>query len=163
MFRQLSPAAATARARTDHQNHYELQNYTSVIHGNHTIKFGARLRAMHDANYSTAGFNGTFILSLDEFQYAQCGTLNPSAAHRASGLPPANPDQLVITRACPHAKFQTYDAGLYVQDDWRVRPNITLSLWLRFETQNDIHDHDDWRRGWDSPGEWAAEAVRLKL
>src|SRR4029077_7315351 len=24
---------------TDHQDHYELQNYTSVIHSNHTIKF----------------------------------------------------------------------------------------------------------------------------
>jgi hypothetical protein len=31
-----------------------------------------------------------------------------------------------------------------VQDDWKVRPNITLSGGLRFETQNDIHDHADW-------------------
>ena len=36
------------------------------------------------------------------------------------------------------------DVGLYVQDDWRVRPNITLSSGLRFETQNDIHDHGNW-------------------
>ena len=36
------------------------------------------------------------------------------------------------------------DAGLYVQDDWKVRPNFTLSGGLRFETQNAIHDHADW-------------------
>src|SRR5580658_9337400 len=29
----------------DQQNHYELQNYTSVVHGNQVIKFGGRFRA----------------------------------------------------------------------------------------------------------------------
>ncbi len=47
----------------DHQDHYELQNYTSVIHGNHTIKFGVRLRALRDDSNSNAGFNGTFTFS----------------------------------------------------------------------------------------------------
>src|SRR3984957_17482761 len=47
----------------DHQDHYELQNYTSVVHGNHSIKFGARLRGIRDANSSTSGFNGTFTFS----------------------------------------------------------------------------------------------------
>ncbi len=36
------------------------------------------------------------------------------------------------------------DVGLYVQDDWKLRPNFTLSGGLRFETQNAIHDHADW-------------------
>jgi hypothetical protein len=47
----------------DHQDHYELQNYTSIIHGNHTVKFGARLRGIRDANSQTSGFNGEFTFS----------------------------------------------------------------------------------------------------
>jgi hypothetical protein len=30
-----------------------------------------------------------------------------------------------------------------VQDDWRIRPNLTVSSGLRYETQNNIHDHAD--------------------
>ena len=48
---------------SDSQNHYELQNYTSIVHGNHLIKFGGRLRASADSNTSTSGFNGTFTFS----------------------------------------------------------------------------------------------------
>jgi len=35
------------------------------------------------------------------------------------------------------------DLGLYGEDTWRPRPNISLSLGLRFESQNYINDHAD--------------------
>jgi hypothetical protein len=146
----------------DHQNNYEVQNYTSVIYGNHTSKFGARVRVLQDANYSTSSFNGTFTFSSlngttdltchdpsdsrflplaspcpVSYQYAQQQLQNP-------GTTSAVATQLSITTGIPNFNLTTYDAGLYVQDDWKVRPNITLSYGLRFETQNYIHDHGDW-------------------
>ena len=72
----------------------------------------------------------------------------------------------LVYQGSPNADVTTYDAGLYVQDDWRVRPNITLSSGLRFETQNDIHDHGDWapRLGiaWGVGGKSAPPKVVLR-
>jgi Carboxypeptidase regulatory-like domain/TonB dependent receptor len=140
----------------DHQDHYELQNYTSVIYGNQTMKFGARLRALRDLSYSTGGFNGTFTFSSlagDTDTPAGCSTLqsNPpcpisfqyALQQLASGGTPYA-TQLSYTTGLPNAEVTTFDAGLYFQDDWRIRPNITLSLGLRFESQNYIQDHADW-------------------
>src|SRR6202008_2401775 len=45
----------------DTQNSYELQNYTTIAHGAHVIKFGARLRGQTDDNFSPLNFNGTFV------------------------------------------------------------------------------------------------------
>ena len=36
-----------------------------------------------------------------------------------------------------------FDAGVFYQDDWRLRPNFTLSYGLRYEGQNRINDHAD--------------------
>lgn len=121
----------------DLQNAYELQNYTSLIHGNHTMKFGARFRATRDGDYSTSAFNGTFIFpSLAAYQQAE--------SEAEQGLPATGATQLSIVTGSPNAAVNYYDFEPYFQDDWRVRPNITLSYGLRFETQNAIHDHGDW-------------------
>ncbi len=119
---------ASSGTQIDHQDHYELQNYTSISQGNHFLKFGGRLRAVHEVNTSKAGFNGTY-------------TFPDIMAYNSK-----TPSQLLIdgpSGAAPTVPVTVVDAGLYVQDDWKVRPTFTLSAGLRFETQNAIHDHSD--------------------
>ena len=137
---------------SDVQNHYELQNYTSIVHGNHLVKFGGRLRATTDSNVSNANFNGAFTFSsLSAFEpNVPLGTSCLSLLIAALPKVPTPPQltacgasQFSITTGQPLSDVSLVDAGLYVQDDWRIRPNMTLSYGLRFETQNDIHDHGD--------------------
>jgi len=127
---EFTGGGSNSGTQTDHQDHYELQNYTSISAGKHFVKFGGRLRAIHDVNVSSAGFNGTFTF-LDLTSYN-------------SGMPIQYSVNTTPSRAAANVPVTMVDGGLYVQDDWKVRPNITLSGGLRFETQNGIHDHADW-------------------
>src|SRR6201999_2229408 len=44
----------------DNQDIFELQNYFAAAEGNHSLNFGARLRAYRDANYTNGGTNGQY-------------------------------------------------------------------------------------------------------
>ncbi len=63
---------------------------------------------------------------------------------QASGTPYATQLTYTDRPASRRSEVTYYDFEPYIQDDWRIRPNITLSAGLRFETQNAIHDHGDW-------------------
>ncbi|HEV2964039.1 MAG TPA: carboxypeptidase regulatory-like domain-containing protein [Candidatus Angelobacter sp.] len=110
----------------DTTNHYELQNYTSINLNTHFLRLGGRLRATADSNFSTKNFNGLY--TFDSLSAFQSGT----------------PRQLVIVTGNPLVSNTYVDAGIYGEDDWKIRPNMTLSYGLRFETQNGIHDNGDW-------------------
>ena len=123
----------------DNTNQYEFQNYTSIQFTKHFLKFGARLRGYTDGNSSTGGFNGTYVFPSTQ---AYINTLQgvPSANQFTVTANPAN----TILAANPFVRVSQVDVGLYIQDDWRVRPNVTLSYGLRFESQDNISNHADW-------------------
>lgn len=124
----------------DTENRYEFQNYTSIVHGKHMIKFGARLRQDSFTDSSTSQFNSTYIFTTDT---AYQTTLENIAAGQPANANGGGAYEYLVTTGIPSASVSLFDAGLYAEDDWRVRPNITLSGGLRFETQNDISDHAD--------------------
>ena len=127
---------------TNH-DHYEINNMTSVTMGKHLVKFGGRVRNLTLWDSSEQNYNGAFTFtSLDAYRLTVQG--------QASGLTPdqiraqgGGASQFSLITGNPVATFNQYDVGLFVQDDWRVKPNFSLSGGLRYETQNQIGDHLD--------------------
>ena len=55
--------------------------------------------------------------------------------------PRFNPTQFTITTGNPEQKVTRTDVGLFASDDWRFRPDLTLSFGLRYENQTNISDN----------------------
>jgi len=135
-------------------DNYELQNYTSMSLGKNYLKFGGRLRVNRLYNDANSNFNGTFTFGARQFQGQ---TINGIEAYQITqaGLAAGDtlafieqqlgggPSQFNITSGIPLASLNQFDVGLFAQDDWRIRPNLTLSGGLRFESQDNISDHAD--------------------
>lgn len=139
------------------QDNYELQNYTSITSGKHLIKFGARLRGITQDETTSANFNGEFIFSsvdpsnalsaLQVYQNALQGKC-PTQPNPPPNPPVPDfqdcPSQFMLTMGSSNVSVGWFDVGLYAEDEFRVKPNLSVTYGLRFESQNQIHDHADW-------------------
>jgi hypothetical protein len=155
---------------SDVQNRFELQNYTSLSLGPHLLKFGGRVRGVSLTDSSIKGFGGEYVFAggtgpaLDAAnQVIPDASGNPVSVPLTSieryqrtllfanmGLDPAQiralgggPSHFLLTGGQPAMSLAEADAGLYIQDDWRVRPNFSLSAGLRWEVQTGISDMKD--------------------
>ena len=124
-------AASTPHNR-DIQTSAELNNTTSIVHGAHVFRFGGRLRYMTDDSYWLQNFNGTFTFTSIE-QYQQ------TLLHE----PGSGPSQFTLDTGNPQISAARFDVSEFAGDDWRIRPNFTLNLGVRFESQTNIYDHLD--------------------
>ncbi len=131
---------------------WELQNYTTTVLGKdsqHAIKFGVRLRGTSLEDRSDSNYGGTFTFAGfvnpgDPFDTNGDGVVSSIEQYRAKllGAPDAryNPNQFSISAGNPLADISQYDVGLFITDDWRVNPGLTLSFGLRYENQTNIDD-----------------------
>ncbi len=132
-----------SQASEDKQDRYEFQEYVSLDRGKHFLRLGARYRLTRDSNASTANYNGQYIFpSLASYQTTLRGQSAglTSAQIRAAG---GGPSQFNLTAGTPSAVILTGDLGLYIEDEWKIKPHFSLTPGLRYETQSAIPDHID--------------------
>jgi hypothetical protein len=125
------------------QDRIELQNLTTLTHGVHLLRWGGRLRGIYLKDQDTQNYTGTFTFSsLESYRTTLLGRQSgwsPQQIRAAGG----GATQFSIAAGNPLASLSQFDVGFFVLDDWRVRPNFTLSLGLRYETQTRLADHRD--------------------
>jgi hypothetical protein len=144
----------TGQESEDHREAIEFQNISTLSRGNHAIKLGTRMRNNRDANKSNARYNGRF-----NFSPVTIGTTNYTASQiyesMANGLSSGQtfasfadqgfgPSSASYATGNESALGNVFDVALFVQDDFKVNPRLTLSGGLRWEAQNHVADHDDW-------------------
>src|SRR5438876_4430137 len=154
----------------DRQSNYEFQDYMSVLHGQHSWRFGVRLRRQADDNTSPQNFQGTFIFSggaapvldannqlvLDSTGQPILTPITSIERYRRTllfqkiGLTPSQiaslgggASQFSIIAGDPKLSVSQFDVGAFVSDDWKIRPALTMSLGFRYEAQTNIHDRHD--------------------
>ena len=122
------------------QDRLELLNTTTVTHGTHLLRWGGRLRGVYLKDQDTQNYTGTFTFSsLDSYGLTLSGQQSgfTSQQIRAMG---GGASQFSLAGGDPLANVSQFDAGVFVLDDWRVRPNVTVSLGLRYEVQTRLSE-----------------------
>jgi hypothetical protein len=156
---------AQVGSSSNRQERVELQNFTSWAVGSHFLKVGARVRNARVRSISQANFGGTYtfaggsgplldeanrvvlgadgqpqmieISSLERYRRTRLFARNRLSAAEIRSLG-GGATQFSLAGGNPEADVNQTDISLYVQDEWKLRPNFTVSPGLRYEIQNNI-------------------------
>jgi hypothetical protein len=154
-------AGGSSAADYNRNRGYEFQDLVTMTLGKHAAKFGGRARISELSTQSTVNFNGTYSFATpNNANLVPClaGISNPTSLDvyqqtqimLSQGMSMANillsgcgPTAYTLNSGQPNFNANQFDAGFFGQDDWRVKPNFTLSGGLRYEFQTNVADKVD--------------------
>jgi Carboxypeptidase regulatory-like domain len=142
-------------------DHIEFQNYTSIQLAKNFVRLGGRLRTSSESPFSNGGTNGSFaysylldpctdpnltnrpsncVLNVGGSAVAPCAAVNAGLSSYQCGI--VNQFRLTNITNFTISARET-DIGIYAEDDWKAKPNLTISYGVRYEAQNVIDSAHD--------------------
>lgn len=136
------PTASAAGENRPVMNHTGNATLTKVA-GSHSIRTGLEFRAYQE-NDSFFGFQQTGTFNFDstwtrgplDNSAVSPGSIGQSVAALLLGLPSSSSN---VARSASYAE-QSNSWGVFVQDDWKVSPRLTLNLGVRYEFEQPLHE-----------------------
>ncbi|MFN7270605.1 MAG: TonB-dependent receptor domain-containing protein, partial [bacterium] len=110
---------------------YELSDTLTLDRGRHTLRLGGEFRRGFKGLAIGPATAGSFIFrNIAEFvadrPFRQTLTVNP-----ATGQPTGFPRY-----------FTQFESGAFIQNDWKLRPSLTLNLGLRHDYFSDVNERE---------------------
>jgi len=105
----------------------DMQDVASLFYGRHNLRFGAGVKLRNFSSTDRSNFGGTFIFSgLADFE-----------------SPSPHPSQFTMNLGNPSVDFPDHEVYSFLQDDMRLRPDLSLMLGLRYEFQPSVSSHQN--------------------
>jgi len=117
----LVAGSSTTGGSDRREDRVQLQNILTFVSGNHSLKFGADVHHVRSTFIELSDLTGTFNFA--------------SAGDFLAGIPSRFRQNFQSS-----STQKNLYAGLFVQDEWQIRPQLLLSYGLRYEYETILHD-----------------------